>query len=120
MTKPTILILDDDHAFVDALAMYLQDHGYQAVPAYDLRGALEWIQGNGMDLLIIDVHLPDGCGIDLVKHIQQTEHPAPVILISGDDSITSQQGALAAGARIFMAKPLQPEKLLTTIAAILS
>jgi two-component system response regulator RegX3 len=120
MTKPTILILDDDHAFVDALAVYLQDHGYRPVPAYDIRSALERIQGNGMDLLIVDIHLPDGSGIDLVRRVQQASHPAPAILISGDDSPSVQQGALAAGARIFMVKPLPPEKLLTTIASILS
>ena len=120
MTKPKILILDDDHAFVDALAMYLQDHGYRPVPAYDIQEALERIQRNGMDLLIIDFHLPDGSGIDLVRGIQRAAHPVPVILISGDDSPAVQQGALAAGARIFMVKPLPPEKLLTTIASILS
>jgi DNA-binding response OmpR family regulator len=119
MAVPTLMILDDDRAFVEAVSILLSDEGYQTVQAFSGEEALASFRGNGIDLAIIDVNLPDISGLEVMTKLLETPVPPPVIIISSDHRAELQEQALAAGARLFLPKPLMPDELLASIAAAL-
>lgn len=100
-----ILVVDDE---VDLTATYerlLRRHGYGVVSASSRREGLAALQAERLDLVIADLRLPDGDGLDLVRAARQTPAPVPVIVITGFASEASRQAALAAGAWAYLSKP---------------
>lgn len=115
MHNRTLVIVDDDRAFVEAASIFLEDYGYQTLRAFSSQEAVQRMRTGGVDLAIIDVHLRDGSGIQLVRRIRNAGSRVPVILISGDDRPCVQTQGRAAGACAFLTKPLVPEELLEVI-----
>ena len=113
-----ILIVDDDEAVRDAVAMVLQAAGYCVYTAADGGQALEQFQDDRMDLLMLDLGLPIKSGWEVFERIA-TEYPSvPIIVITG---LPNQQfTALAAGASVLMEKPLDVVSLLRCIKDLLA
>jgi two-component system response regulator VanR len=120
MSSHTVLVVDDDRSFVDAAAVYLGNHGYHVVKAYSGRTGLAHLRSNAIDLAIIDIHLPDFNGAELAIIRHHLEKPVPVILISGHHDAATREAAILTGAEAFLPKPLSPQRLLATIARMLS
>ncbi len=114
-----ILIVDDDRSFVEAVALFLQEHGFRVLLAFGGREGLEELRNGHADLAIIDVHMPALDGFELARVAASASTPVPTILISGDDSRDIQERSLFAGARCFLPKPLDPDHLLKCIRATL-
>lgn len=119
MVGATVMIVDDDRSFVEALSIFLQDHGYRTVNAFNGRQGVALFQVGRVDVAIIDLHMPDVSGIEVVKEAQRARPPVPAIVISADDRPEVQAQLRAIGARLFMAKPLVPDQLLQNIAQTL-
>ena len=85
MNKVTLVIVDDDRSFVEAISIFLKDHGFYTVPTLSGQESLTWFQSNRADLAIIDVHLPDISGIEVADRLHRTSKAPPLILISSDD-----------------------------------
>lgn len=119
MAVPTLMILDDDRAFVEAVSILLSDQGYETVQAFNGQDALARFRANGIDLAIIDVNLPDVSGLEVMTKLLEAPSPPPVIIISSDHRAELREQALAAGARLFLPKPLMPDELLASISATL-
>ncbi|HVP12651.1 MAG TPA: response regulator [Phycisphaerae bacterium] len=119
MAGATIVIVDDDRSFVEAVAIFLEDHGYHVLQAFNGHGGLALLQNGTAQLAIIDVHLPDVSGFELARTVRERPRPIPTILISSDDSPETVARCLAAGARTFLGKPLDPQALLDAMAAAL-
>jgi DNA-binding response OmpR family regulator len=119
MSAPALLVLDDDRSFVEAVALFLEDHGYHTVAAYSCQEGLARAEDTDIRLAIIDVNLPDGNGVDVAKEIGGGDLPIPVILISSNHDIDLRTRPGAAGARAFLPKPLAPDDLLAAISAAL-
>jgi two-component system response regulator MtrA len=119
MSRPTVVIIDDDRSFVEAVSIFLERRGYHVVGAFNGKEGLARLRRNGIDLGIIDVHLPDISGIDLAKQIRGAGAAPPVILISGDHSPEVSQACRDAGARRFLPKPIGPTELLNAISDII-
>jgi CheY-like chemotaxis protein len=86
MTKPHILIVDDDELIVDALTTYLEFTGCRVTSAGGCRGAMEQLRKPGkVDLVILDYVMPDGFGTDLLKSLGEDPmiQKPPVIMSSG-------------------------------------
>ncbi|MHC4671118.1 MAG: response regulator [Planctomycetota bacterium] len=120
MNKGTLVIVDDDRSFVEAISIFLKDHGFQTIPTFNGCEGLTWLQSNRADLAIIDVHLPDISGIDVAERLRRAGKDIPLILISSDDCLEVQERCWGAGASLFLPKPLIPEELLDTICETLS
>jgi DNA-binding response OmpR family regulator len=115
MTDGRIMIVDDDRSFVDAVALYLEDHGFGVAKAYTGSEGIVTSRRQDIVLAVVDVHLPDVEGIDVVQALRCRHPSVPVLLISSDDSPETTAKCLAADASVFLAKPLIPKQLLDTI-----
>jgi CheY-like chemotaxis protein len=110
-----VLVVDDE---VDLLATYdrlLRRHGYRTIAAGSRQAALEALEGESLALIIADVRLPDGDGLDVVRAARARLHPPPVIVVTGFASQQSRQQALAAGATAYLAKPFSTSALTSLV-----
>jgi len=120
MPGKTVIIVDDDRSFVDAVAVLFEDFDYRALKANGGREGLELLRSDDVDMAIIDVNMPDMDGVELARKIANLPKPIPTILISSDDSRENADRCRAAGKGIFLAKPLDPEVLLQTVSRLLA
>ncbi len=119
MSTPTALIVDDEPDIRELLEITLGRMGIDTRPAADLGAARQLLESERFDLCLTDMRLPDGDGIDLVRHIGQ-HHPAmPVAVITAHGSMETAISALKAGAFDFISKPVDLGNLRQLIAAAL-
>jgi two-component system nitrogen regulation response regulator NtrX len=110
-----ILIVDDEEGIRQVLRDCLQDEGYRVVLAADGFQALLALESEPVDLMILDVWLPNMGGIDVLKKAKQ-EHPdVEVVVISGHGNINLAVQAVKMGAFDFLEKPLSLEKTITVV-----
>jgi len=108
-----ILILDDEPNIGSSLRLILEREGYAVSVARTL--AETKTAAERADVLLLDVRLPDGSGIDLLRQLRDRDHPAPAIMISGHATIADAVEATRAGAFDFLEKPLSRDKVLLSI-----
>lgn len=120
---PTILAVDDDPFILKSLERYLCPEGFQVVFASSGESALDRIEKGGVDLVILDLHLPKMDGFEVCRRIKTTEgmSDVPVIMLTAAyvDSVHEERG-YEAGADAYMAKPLMRRPLLENIRLVLS
>lgn len=113
--KETVLVIDDEPSVADALEVILSDSGYQVVVGTSGRKALEELSKRRFDLAIIDVHLPDISGLDVLRHLRRSHTNVTVIIITAHYTPELAAEALSLGAASVLAKPFSPSDLLTMI-----
>ena len=111
MTQPTALIVDDEPDICELLEITLLRMGIDAHSVFNLASAHELLAEQKFDLCLSDMRLPDGNGIDLVRHINQTYPQLPVAMITAHGNMDSAIEALKAGAFDFVSKPVDLEVL---------
>ncbi len=104
MAAKRILILDDEPNIGASLRLILEREGYAVSIARTVAEAKAI--SDRVDALLLDVRLPDGSGIDLLRYLRERDHPAPAIMISGHATIADAVEATRAGAFDFLEKPL--------------
>jgi two-component system response regulator PilR (NtrC family) len=114
-TSKHVLIIDDETDIRGLLSMTLQRMGYNTSCAEDLTHAFELLSDESFDLCLTDLKLPDGSGIDIVKHIQQRKSPMPVIVITAHGSKDVAVEAMKHGAFDFVNKPVDLNNLRSLI-----
>jgi CheY-like chemotaxis protein len=115
-TNKKILVVEDDRTTRDAVALVLRDEGYSVTEASNGQEALLHLRNTlPPDLILLDLMMPVMNGWEFRK--QQTEDPAlqaiPVVVVSADANIPQKTAAL--GAREYLTKPVDPEKLLEAV-----
>jgi DNA-binding response OmpR family regulator len=100
-----ILVVDDEADLVATYERLLRRRGYQVVSTGSCRDGLLIIQRELLALVIADLRLPDGDGLDLVRAARRTPTPTPAIVVMGFASEAARTAALAAGASAWLAKP---------------
>ena len=108
-----ILILDDEPNIGSSLRLILEREGFAVTVARTLTEAKA--AADRADVLLVDVRLPDGSGIDLLRQLRERDHPAPAIMISGHATIADAVEATRAGAFDFLEKPLSRDKVLLSV-----
>ena len=109
-----ILICDDEKDIVSALTIYLQAEGYETVPAYNGREALEILRGQEVQLVLLDVMMPELDGISALSKIRQ-ESNVPVILLTAKSEDTDKVLGLNVGADDYVTKPFNPVELIARV-----
>jgi DNA-binding response OmpR family regulator len=99
-----ILIIEDDAALSNGIVLALKDDDCAFVQAYDLATAKKQIKSNSFDLIILDVNLPDGNGLDLLADIRKTLD-LPVIVLTANDMETDIVTGFELGADDYITKP---------------
>ena len=115
MRRKIVTVVDDEKNVGVSLRMTLEGIGYTVRlcgTAAEFRASLS---SPPSDAYLLDVRLPDGNGIDLLRELRQLENHAPVIMISGHGTIADAVAATHAGAFDFLEKPLGRDKLLLTL-----
>ena len=107
-----LLIVDDDLSILRVLKMRLESEGYQVEVASEIEAAKYLAAINEYELAILDLKLPDGNGIDLMKSIHEVDPGLPVIILTAYGTIESAVEAMKAGAYIYLKKPFDYRELL--------
>lgn len=100
-----ILIVEDDRALGDGLCLALRDPALELTLCRTLSAARSALREGGFDLLVLDVNLPDGNGLDLLRRLRAGGDPVPVILLTANDMETDIVAGLESGADDYVTKP---------------
>ncbi|MEJ2592344.1 MAG: sigma-54 dependent transcriptional regulator, partial [Candidatus Thiodiazotropha sp.] len=106
MKQPLALVVDDEPDICELLEITLQRMGIDARSVLDLGAARQRLSEQAFDLCLTDMRLPDGNGIDLVRHISEHYPRLPVAVITAHGNMESAIDALKAGAFDFVSKPV--------------
>lgn len=104
MMKKNILIVEDDIALCNGITLALKNNDYRFLTAYNIFDAKKLINNNDFDLVILDINLPDGSGLDLLTEIKNTQS-IPVILLTANDIEIDIVTGLEMGADDYITKP---------------
>ncbi len=110
----TVLIIDDDKQARKNVSEYLKLSGYEVFEAGTLKEGTEFISKGDGDIIILDVQLPDGNGLDLMSELSAQPSRIPVIMITGFGNIEMAVDAMKNGAHDFLTKPIKDLKNLET------
>ena len=113
MLAKRILILDDEPNIGGSLRLILEHEGYSIAIARTIAEVLAMKEP--VDAMLLDVRLPDGNGIDLLRQLREQDRLAPAIMISGHGTIADAIEATRAGAFDFLEKPLSRDKVLLSL-----
>ena len=102
----TILIIDDEEHARQNISEYLRTNGYEVLEAGTLKEGRKHIEKGDSDIIILDVQLPDGYGLDFLTELAALPQKPPVILITGFGDIEMAVDAMKIGAHDFLTKPI--------------
>jgi len=111
----TILIVDDEESIRTSLVGILEDEGYRTLLAVDGVEALEVVQRDLPDLVLLDIWMPRLDGLETLQKLKETHPSLTVVMMSGHGTIETAVRSTKLGAYDFVEKPLSLEKLLLTI-----
>jgi signal transduction histidine kinase/ActR/RegA family two-component response regulator len=121
LTRPIrILLVDDNHDTLKYLSKLLSLRGYHVHTAADMASALQVGSQAELDVIVSDIELPDGSGLELVGSLRNTSRPIPAIALSGFGSATDVELSHSAGFAIHLTKPVdfrQLEKAIRQVVA---
>lgn len=115
-----ILIIDDEPDICRLLQLSLSKHGYKVKYVHALKEGMQFLKRQQPDILFLDIHLPDGSGLEALPLIKAQYPDLPVITISAYDNGMEKQQALTAGAARFLPKPFNVGELQDIIYAVKS
>lgn len=112
---PSILIIEDDITFSLMLTTWLGKKGFEVVTSASVSDAKNRMENVSLDLILSDLRLPDGDGIDLLKWIRERNTSVPLIMMTSYADIQTAVQAIKLGASDYISKPLNPDELLGKI-----
>jgi two-component system phosphate regulon response regulator OmpR len=114
-----ILLVDDEQSVQKLLSYPLRKEGYEVVPALDGEEALERCRVQNFDLIVLDVMLPDGSGLDLCRDLRAQRSNVPIILLTALKEDVDRIIGLEIGADDYLGKPFNPRELIARVRAVL-
>lgn len=114
MEQYTILVVDDEVEITNAIEIYLSSEGYDTLKAYDGIEALNILEKNKVDLVVLDVMMPKLDGVRTIKKIRETME-IPVIMLSAKSEDTDKIIGLNMGADDYLTKPFNPLELIARV-----
>lgn len=113
-----VLIVDDQDEVLDLLARTLRRDGHEPLTATTKREALDKLESCSVDVIVLDVALPDGSGIDVCRIIRGAGNGTPVLLLTAHAAVPDRVAGLDAGADDFLGKPFAISELRARIRAL--
>ncbi len=113
-----MLIVEDHHDLAQNVHTYLQKEGYVCEWAEGYLNALSKLGGFNYDLVILDLMLPDGNGLDLLKWIKQSQSDTGILILSAKNALDDKIKGLEMGADDYLAKPFHLTELNARLKAI--
>src|SRR5215216_611883 len=115
MAKEKVLIIDDEQLMRWSLTEALRTWGYTAADAGTVAAALSAFDQEQPAAVFLDVNLPDGSGLDVLREIKRRQPDAIVIMMTGNVLVADTIAALRGGAYDFVGKPINLEELQVTL-----
>lgn len=112
-----VLIVDDEYKIVQVVKSYLEREGCEVVEAFDGKQALKIINSINLDLIVLDLMLPDMTGEDICKIVRKKSR-VPIIMLTAKIDEGSIVSGLNIGADDYITKPFSPRELMARIFAI--
>lgn len=110
-----VLVVDDEVDFLATYERLLRRQGCDVITATTRAAGIEAVARQHLHLVISDVRLPDGSGLDVVRAARGVLDPPPVIVVTGYPSEQGRRAALAAGASVFLSKPFAASALMAAV-----
>ncbi len=118
-TSYVILIIDDELFLRSTLAVILQRVGYTTQEAGDAGEAIQTLSDTHIDLVFLDLQMPDRDGLELLPEIVRDYPDIPVLILTANGSLEKAVEALRLGARDYLLKPVEPGEIITRVDDIL-
>ncbi len=118
--RSKILVVDDEECIRDTLAIFLANEGYDVTTASNYREGLALLDQKEFNLIIVDIILGDGSGLDLIPEIKKRNMNCQVIIITGAPSDKTVSYAFQEGVFEYISKPVRKDELLNTVTTALS
>jgi DNA-binding response OmpR family regulator len=113
-----VLVIEDQRSLLRNLVRGLQEEEYDVVPASSVGEAREGIAKHP-DILVLDIMLPDGSGVDLLRQLRGEGFRQPILVLTARDSVDDRVEGLDAGADDYLVKPFSFNELLARLRALL-
>ncbi len=115
MTRPRLLVVDDDAASGEAVAEALRAEGYEVATAQGGRAALGLTKAHVFDVVVSDIRMPDLDGVKLLRGLREASPDTSVILMTAFGTVEAALEAIKEGAYDYVSKPLRVDELLLTV-----
>jgi DNA-binding response OmpR family regulator len=118
----TVLIIDDDPVFVEMLGFVLEHGGFQAMSAYNGSEGIKMLNSEPIDVVILDVMLPDMDGFETCRRIRgsPTVRDVPILMLSARTQVADKLSGFESGADDYVAKPADPKEVMARLKALLA
>ncbi|MCG4453505.1 MULTISPECIES: response regulator transcription factor [unclassified Pseudomonas] len=114
-----LLLIDDDIELCELLASWLSQEGFQVSACHDGNSARLALANQAPDAVVLDVMLPDGSGLELLKQLRSDHPELPVLMLSARGEPLDRILGLELGADDYLAKPCDPRELTARLRAVL-
>jgi two-component system OmpR family response regulator len=116
---PRVLVVDDDDSIRDLLTMLFDFAGFDVDLASNLLDARNAVERREPDVIVLDVMLPDGDGIDLCKRLRASNFKMPVLFLTAKDTTADKVRGLTIGGDDYLTKPFSLDELIARVRALL-
>jgi DNA-binding response OmpR family regulator len=114
-----LLLVEDDAALAKVIARGLGEEGHAVDLAATVAAADEALSVHDYDLVVLDLGLPDGDGVELCRRLRHDERPVPVLMLTARDGLSDKVAGLDAGADDYLTKPFAYPELAARVRALL-
>jgi DNA-binding response OmpR family regulator len=114
-----LLIIEDEISLRDSIQQYMETQGYRCETAGDFREAMDKIDFYEYDCILIDIGIPLGSGLDIVKELKEIKSKAGIIIISARDAVDDKITGLQSGSDDYLTKPFHLSELNARVAALI-
>lgn len=115
VSQVRILVIEDDRGIAEGLALLLRHAGYATDVCATLACAGAALAAERFDLVLLDLGLPDGDGLDWLQRFRRADTGLPVLVMTARDALADRVSGLDSGADDYLVKPVEPEELLARI-----
>jgi EAL domain-containing protein (putative c-di-GMP-specific phosphodiesterase class I) len=115
-SRGRVLIVEDERALLELYMEVLLAAGFEVAAACDRESALRALGGRDHDVVLTDVALPDGSGVDVLRAVRERDLDVPVVLVTGDPSVETAVQAVELGALHYLVKPVTQAQLVRSVA----
>ncbi|MGV2181477.1 response regulator transcription factor [Rhizobium rhizogenes] len=116
---PRVLVVSDDTQISQLLDHDLRERGFEVFTAGDIRGCVDMLESESPDLVVLDIVLPDGSGLDLCRELRRRKNHIPIILLGALREDTGCILGLEREADDYVGKPFEPRELADRIQTVL-
>ena len=116
---PKVLVIDDDIKLLKMLKRTLVFENLDVLTATNGREALEVVQQESPDLLIVDWMMPEMDGLELIQYLRDADNRMPILMLTARDAVENRVFGLESGADDYLVKPFAPAELVARVHALL-